>query len=1046
MREPAAEIRKLRKMNDPKKPSAEEVEMHNLTHLPYRNWCSVCVQGRGKEMGHTSGKQERGLPELHFDYMFVGPSDAPGETKTCLVVRDAETRMVMSTMVPAKGRESFAVDRVTAFIEEIGYMHQDLIVKSDQESAVRAVVEEIGRARAATGSGKWIVEHSPVRSSQSNGIVERAVQSVQGQLRVMKLAMEKRWKVTIPSSHPLLAWAAEYAGFLLNRFEVGHDGRTAYERLKGKKSTTLGVEFGEAVHWRIAPVSGALGKLSSSWREGVFLGVKGKSGELVVSDGNGIWKTRTIQRRPMDERWDQSSLDLVKYHPWTIGNAGESKIAPEPAAVKMGHDEMEAERDQVEQEVIPRNYYIKTKELQEHGFTAKCPGCISILRGKARQAHSAECRKRMEEILKNTERYKRADERIATFLTDRLEKDAEERQAKKPRGEQTDGNSAGETQKVRPAEEERNKRPNQDVNMEQAPGSAVEERGGGSELRSADDGEPDQKKRLTVAKALRMWDTVGAVEVDGEGDQDTIEDVLDEEFPHDRGNGELDPIKVREAREEELIELERRMYEEVYEAEAWEVTGKAPIGVRWVDVLKPTGEHRSRLVAQDFRPRSKVGDLEGLYAAMPPIELVKLVIAAAAERCRSGCRERVMLIDIKKAHLHAPIEGNVYVDLPPERRVPGKCAKLKYTLYGMRQAARNWENEYSKTLKDAGFEIGKANGSTFYHRARGVRVVVHGDDFVIAGQEKDLWWTEGVLRKKYPLKMRGILGPGPEDIKEATVLNRCVRWRNDGVVFEADPTHVEKMLETARMADCKANTVPATKEEHPGEDAPLEGEQCRAYRSAVARANYLSQDRPDIRFATKELCRRMAGPTLADWGRLKKLCRYLRGRPRLEQGRVEQGGAPGVIDVYVDSDWAGCQRTRRSTSGGALFAYGVCLKVWSTTQNVVARSSGEAELYAAVRGAAEALGLQSMVADLGLEMALRLHTDSDACRGTCNRTGLGRLKHLQVEHLWIQEAVRKRCVEMVRVKGTENPADLMTKVLGRQRIDDLLSRLGFKEP
>ena len=93
-------------------------------------------------------------------------------------------------MVPSKGREQFAVDRAVSFIEEIGFLHQDLIVKSDQESAVRAVVEEVGKARAGLGSGKWIVEHSPVRSSQSNGVVERAVQSVQGQLRVIKLALE----------------------------------------------------------------------------------------------------------------------------------------------------------------------------------------------------------------------------------------------------------------------------------------------------------------------------------------------------------------------------------------------------------------------------------------------------------------------------------------------------------------------------------------------------------------------------------------------------------------------------------------------------------------------------------------------------------------------------------------------------------------------------------------------------------------------------------------------------------------------------------------
>ena len=63
-------------------------------------------------------------------------------------------------------------------------------------------------------------------------------------------------------------------------------------------------------------------------------------------------------------------------------------------------------------------------------------------------------------------------------------------------------------------------------------------------------------------------------------------------------------------------------------------------------------------------------------------------------------------------------------------------------------------------------------------------------------------------------------------------------------------------LEATRMGDCKANTVVATKEEHPVEDVPLEEEQCKACRSTVARASYLSQDGPDIRFATEDLCRK----------------------------------------------------------------------------------------------------------------------------------------------------------------------------------------------
>ena len=201
------------------------------------------------------------------------------------------------------------------------------------------------------------------------------------------------------------------------------------------------------------------------------------------------------------------------------------------------------------------------------------------------------------------------------------------------------------------------------------------------------------------------------------------------------------------------------MYVEVDDVEAWKASGKAPIGVRWVDV-----RNRQENSVVDWK--SRVGDVEGLYAAMPPTELVKLVIAAAAERCRRVYFVKVM-IDIKKAHLHAPIDGSVYVDLPPEGQKPVRCAKLKYTLYGMRQAARNWERECGKTLIDAGIVFGRANGSTFCHEMREVRIVVHGDVFVITGREEELKWMEDVLRKKHPLKMKGILGPEPGDSKEA---------------------------------------------------------------------------------------------------------------------------------------------------------------------------------------------------------------------------------------------------------------------------------------
>jgi hypothetical protein len=247
------------------------------------------------------------------------------------------------------------------------------------------------------------------------------------------------------------------------------------------------------------------------------------------------------------------------------------------------------------------------------------------------------------------------------------------------------------------------------------------------------------------------------------------------------------------------------------------------------------------------------------------------------------------------------------------------------------------------------------------------------------------------------------------------------------------------------MEDCNSNAVPGSKnKEDEADDEELDPTARTRYRSVVARANFLAQDRPDIRYSVKELCREMACPRMRSWKALKKLCRYLKGKPRLIQ-RVPVGAQDtGFLEVYVDSDWAGCSRTRKSTSGGCMMWNGICLKAWSTTQTTIAMSSGEAEYYAAVRGGAEGLAFQSMCLDVGCSVVVRVHTDSTACKGVCNRRGIGRIRHMDVALLWLQQQVLRGLIKVVRVPGSENPADLMTKFLSGTDMHRILSELGFR--
>jgi len=122
----------------------------------------------------------------------------------------------------------------------------------------------------------------------------------------------------------------------------------------------------------------------------------------------------------------------------------------------------------------------------------------------------------------------------------------------------------------------------------------------------------------------------------------------------------------------------------------------------------------------------------------------------------------------------------------------------------------------------------------------------------------------------------------------------------------------------------------------------------------------------------------------------------------------------------------------------AYFPGGI-LKTWSSTQASVAQSSGEAEYYALVRAASEALGLQSIMKDLGWEAKIRLLVDSSAAKSIASRTGLGKLRHLEIKFLWLQEIVRRKKIVLSKVRGDINPADVLTKPKSLEDMKQLLN-------
>ena len=151
----------------------------------------------------------------------------------------------------------------------------------------------------------------------------------------------------------------------------------------------------------------------------------------------------------------------------------------------------------------------------------------------------------------------------------------------------------------------------------------------------------------------------------------------------------------------------------------------------------------------------------------------------------------------------------------------------------------------------------------------------------------------------------------------------------------------------------------------------------------------------------------MANPRQSHWDRLVRLAKYLKGRMRYVIKFAKQVGVYS-INTYGDSDCASEVDTRKSTSGGMMCLGDHMIKSWSTTQSVIALSTGEAELYAINKSAANGLGAWSLLSDMGLTLDIRVYTDATTGKSIASRRGLGKVRHISVNELWIQELVQNK--------------------------------------
>jgi hypothetical protein len=510
----------------------------------------------------------------------------------------------------------------------------------------------------------------------------------------------------------------------------------------------------------------------------------------------------------------------------------------------------------------------------------------------------------------------------------------------------------------------------------------------------------------------------------------------------DLSGKKLKPNLVKKAREEEMEEFNKHMvYKKVPLAKAWSSTGKKPIAVRWVDVNKGDEQdpnYRSRLVAKEIK---KYSDWS-LFAATPPWEAIKLLFSLAVTEGR-GWKDtkekgkKIEVSDVRRAYFYAKARRQVFVELPDEDSQPGMCGELGKSMYGTRDAANNWEQEYCEFLKSVGFARGASVPCSFHNAKRDMCLVVHGDDFTILGYDSDLDWLKVEMKKKFEIKTTRI-GPARGDDKSLKLLNRIVEWTPQGIAIEGDQRHAELVVKDLELElTSKSVSTPYDGTDKAEDEEELSPAEATQYRSNVARGNFMSQDRSDIQYTVKELSRGMSSPKKCDLTRLKRLARYLIKAQRVKLiFRYLTAEEAKEITVHSDTDFAGCRKTRKSTSGGVLMISSHLIKSWSSTQTVIALSSGEAEYYGMVKAAAQGIGTKAMLLDLGvtIEEPIEVKSDASAAIGIAQRRGMGKVRHIETNQLWLQERVATGSIKITKIGTHDNLADQLTKPVTEEKM------------
>ena len=250
-----------------------------------------------------------------------------------------------------------------------------VVLKRDNENPVKAFKDAVGTLLG----GRVIPENPPKGESQSNGRIEEAGKTIRGFVRVMKDQVETEAAVKLEGRDNIVQWLVRWGAMVPSRFLVGKDGKTPFERRRGRTCNIPTEKFGEHVWYKgLRTKSELLAKLESEWKEGLWLGHARSSNEILIGTREGVVRAWAIRKKPEGEQWDAGLIKEMKGTPCRPNPNKAGNFIPVAINFDTTEDvEVDGDVRPARTEGMPRAVYIKGWMMETYGYTEDCSGCAA---------------------------------------------------------------------------------------------------------------------------------------------------------------------------------------------------------------------------------------------------------------------------------------------------------------------------------------------------------------------------------------------------------------------------------------------------------------------------------------------------------------------------------------------------------------------------------------------------------------------------------------------------------------------------------------------